>query len=293
MIKTKEKYEIISQISSLYPVNLLCEIAQVSRSGYYKWISRKATPNKDCKIEEKILDVYTKSRKIYGYRRIKVALKRIYGIVVNHKKVKRLMKKLGIKSVIRRKKFKYINPKNLDQGKVEPNLLNRNFKASKLNEKWVTDITYLYYGPTRKKMYLSALKDLYNNEIISYKLSTSLDITFVEETIYEAFEKSKKCDLSNLIIHSDQGCHYKSHSYKNILQENNITQSMSRKGNCYDNACIENFFGHLKSELIHQTYFHTKADLINAINDYICWYNNERFQEKLNNHTPVEFRCVV
>lgn len=293
MIKTKEKYEIILQLSQAYSVKLLCEISQVSRSGYYKWISRKASPNKDYEIEEKILSVYTKSKKVYGYRRIKVALKRTFGLIVNHKKVIRLMKKLNIKSVVRRKRFKYVNPKNLDQGKIEPNVLNRDFKTSKLNEKWVTDITYLYYGPTRKKMYLSALKDLYNNEIVSYKISSSLDMTFVEETLHEAFKKNQKCDLTNLIIHSDQGCHYKSHTYKKILRENNITQSMSRKGNCYDNACIENFFGHLKCELVYQTYFHTKEDLINAIDTYIYWYNNERFQQKLNNRTPIEFKCAA
>lgn len=125
----------ILQLPQTYSVKLLCEISQVSRSGYYKWISRKASPNKDYEIEEKILNVYAKSKKVYGYRRIKVALKRTLGLIVNHKKIIRLMKKLNIKSVIRRKRFKYINPKNLEQGKVEPNLLNRDFNASKLNEK--------------------------------------------------------------------------------------------------------------------------------------------------------------
>lgn len=290
MIKAKDKYMLIFELASNYSVKLLCEISQVSKSGYYKWISRKASPNKDSEIEEKILDVYTRSKKVYGYRRVKVALKRTFGLNVNHKKIIRLMKKLDIKSVIRKKRFKYINPKNLEQGKVEPNILNRDFKASKPNEKWVTDITYLYYGCPRKKMYLSALKDLYNNEIISYKISTSLDMTFVEETLYEAFTRYKKCDLSNLTIHSDQGCHYKSYIYKKILRENNITQSMSRKGNCFDNACIENFFGHLKCELIYQTHFDTKEILIHAVDEYIYWYNNERFQQKLNNRTPIEFR---
>ena len=104
---------------------------------------------------------------------------------------KRFVEKLGIKSVIRKKRFKYINPKNLDQGKVEPNLLNRDLKASKPNQKWVTDITYLYYGTTRKRMYLSALKDLYNGEIISYKISHSLDMIFVEQILYDAFKKNK------------------------------------------------------------------------------------------------------
>ena len=145
------------------------------------------------------------------------------------------MKSLNIHSVIRRKRFKYYTPKNLDMGKIEDNILNREFNCNSPNQKWVTDITYLKYDNGRKIMYLSAIKDLYNREIIAYKISDSLDISFVDQTLGEAFK----------------------------------------------NACIENFFGHLKTELIYQNSYRCSEDLINSINDYIHWYNNERFQSNL------------
>ena len=154
-----------------------------------------------------------------------------------------------------------------------------------------TDITYLKYDNGRKRMYLSAIEDLYNREIIAYKISDSLDISFVLQTLGEAFKKVNSKELNNLIIHSDQGVHYKSNIYKSMLKKYGIKQSMSRKGNCYDNACIENFFGHLKTELIYQNSYSCREDLFNSINDYIHWYNNERFQSNLKNMTPVEYRC--
>lgn len=292
MIRYKDKYEIINKLKSIFSVKLLCELANISRSGYYAWSSRqKIDRYKD--IKEKILEVYTESKNVFGYRRIKIALKRKFNIIINHKKVKRLMKELSIHSVIRRKKFKYNTIKILDLGKVEDNLLNRNFKSSKLNEKWVTDITYLHYGKNREKAYLSAVMDLYNNEIISYKLSTSLKIDFVKNTFNDAFYKQKGVDLSNLIVHSDQGGHYKSLQYKKIILKNKAKLSMSRKGNCYDNACIESFFGHLKSELLYQNFFESKNELFKAIDNYIYWYNTFRFQSVLKNRTPIEARCAA
>lgn len=206
MINHNDKYRIIDNLKNTYNIKLLCKLANVSRSGYYTWVAREKT-DKDADIKEKILDVYTESKNVFAYRRVKVALKRKFNIIINHKKVKRLMKLLSIQSIIRRKKFKYNNIKILDLGKVKENLLNRDFKASKLNEKWVTAITYLYYGKNREKVYLSAVMDLYNNEIIAYKLSSSLKIDFVKDTFNEAFYKQKGLDLSNLIVHSDQGGH--------------------------------------------------------------------------------------
>ena len=134
--------------------------------------------------------------------------------------------------------------------------------------------------------------DLYNNEIIAYKLSTSLKIDFVRDTFNEAFCKQKGLDLSNLIVHSDQGAHYKSLKYKKIVIKNKAKLSMSRKGNCYDNACIESFFGHFKSELLYQNFFENKNELFKAIDSYIYWYNGSRFQSVLKNRTPIEARCT-
>ena len=140
-------------------------------------------------------------------------------------------------------------------------------------------------------MYLSVIEDLYNREIIAYKISDSLDISFVEQTLGEAFKKVNASEFNNLIIHSDQGFHYKSNIYKSTLKKYGVKQSVSRKGNCYDNACIENFFGHLKTELIYQNSYSCREELIKSIDDYIYWYNNYRFQAKLKNMTPVEYRC--
>ena len=187
------------------------------------------------------------------------------------------MKSLNINSIIRKKRFKYYPPKTIDIGRVDPNLLNRDFNCNAPNQKWVTDKTYLKYDNGRKRMYLSTIEDLYNREIIAYKISYILDISFVEQTLGEDFKKVTTSQLNNLIIHNDKGCHYKSNIYKSTLKKYGVKQSMSRKGNCYDNACIENFFGYLKTELIYQNSYSCKEELIKSIDDYIYWYDNHRF----------------
>ncbi|NFC49208.1 IS3 family transposase [Clostridium botulinum] len=292
VIRAQDKFATSNKLTHKYSIKLLCELADVSRSGYYKWLN-KSKKQIDMDICNKILEIYNTSKLVYGYRRVKVALRRKYNMIVNHKKVRRLMRLLGIQSIIRKKKFKYSTPKNLIQDKSEDNILNRDFSTTGMYQKWVTDITYLYYGKSHNRAYLSAIMDLHNNEIISYKLSISLGIEFVRDTLIEAFSGKKANDLRKLIIHSDQGVHYRSLIYKNLIKENKITQSMSRKGNCYDNACIENFFGHIKSELIYQNHFNTREELFKAVSEYIYWYNNERFQTVLKNRTPIEARSAA
>lgn len=293
MIKSTSKYDVIKKLSDKYAIKLLCSIAEISRGSYYKWLNNTNKQDKNKKLKEYINEIYNSSKKTYGYRRIKVALFRQYGISINHKKVRRLMNELNIKSVIRRKRFKYSIPKSAYPSKIEPNILNRDFSSTKPNIKWSTDITYLYYGKNRNRVYLSAIKDLYNNEIISYEMSTSMDIKFVIDTVNKAIAPLSTAVKKCLTIHSDQGIHYTCFDYKNLLKKNKITQSMSRRGNCYDNACIENFFGHLKCEEIHLNNYETKEDLENAVHSYIHWYNYHRFQEKLGNHTPIEYKCMA
>lgn len=292
MICKSNKFSAIHNLKDKYPISILCEIAGVSRSGYYNWLKLNNKPDKDTIIKEHILEAYNSSKNTYGYRRICVALYKHYNIIINHKKVLRLMRKLNIKSLIRRKRFKYNIPK-FQSEKVEPNILNRDFTAIGINTKWSTDITYLYYGKNRNRLYLSAIKDLYNNEIISYEMSTNLDISFVLNTVKKAIAPLSATAKESLIIHSDQGTHYTCIDYKSLLRKNKITQSMSRRGNCYDNACIENFFGHLKSEEIHLNTYESKEDLEAAVHSYIYWYNNHRFQSKLKNRTPIEYRCTA
>lgn len=279
-------FKIIEELSVAYPVQLLCEFAGVSRSGYYKWLKRKnvKTPKQqeDEFIKGLIIECHNEVNGIYGYYRVKIWILRKYGIKVNHKRVYRLMKELGIRAKIRRKRGNYKRGK---ENIVVSNILNREFNASAQNQKWVTDITYLMFN--QKRLYLSAIKDLYNNEIVAYKISDTNDLKLVVNTIKEA---KKKQDVRGVTLHSDQGFQYTSHQYHKLIKKFKITPSMSRKGNCLDNASMENFFGHLKSEVMYLHPFKTKEEVIEAINRYIYFYNHERFQKKLSNLSPVEYR---
>ena len=282
-------FRIIKQMAGRYPVSLLCRLATVSKSGFYKWARRQDHPtDKDLHDEAtkaKILDCYRKVKGIYGYRRIKVSLQKQFGLVANHKRVYRLMKQLGIQSRIRKKR-KYFGKR--ESSVVSGNVLNRDFRATRPNEKWVTDVTYL---PVQgQNHYLSVILDLHNNEVISYKISQQNDLPLVLQTVQAAI---KRRNPKGVILHSDQGHQYTSRQYHKLLGDSNITASMSRKGNCLDNACAESFFGHLKSECFYTETFKNKSDLERAVRRYIHFYNHKRFQRRLKNHSPVEYRTMV
>jgi len=241
------------------------------------------------KVQDKYLEekdiiqyIFTESKGIYGYRRITIELCK-FGYTLNHKTVQRLMQELCLKSKIRLKKYKsYRGGDSL----TAPNLLNRQFSASKPNEKWVTDITeFKLFG---NKLYLSPILDLFNGEIISYEIRNSPVFDLVLETVKKALEKRKKEDV--LLLHSDQGWHYRMKNYKELLKKNNIIQSMSRKGNCFDNAVIENFFGHLKSEFFYLHKFTSMEHFISELEKYIDYWNNRRIKVKLNGLSPVQYR---
>lgn len=193
------------------------------------------------------------------------------------------MKMLNLKSEVRMKKYKSYRG---TVGKVAPNILNRNFKASKPNEKWVTDVTeFSLFG---EKLYLSPILDLYNGEIISYQIEKRPIFKMVTAMLEKAFVKLNKTD--KVILHSDQGWHYQMQQYQNLLKENRITQSMSRKGNCLDNSVMENFFGHLKSELLYLQDFESMEHFIEELEEYIDYYNNKRIKSKLKGMSPVKYR---
>lgn len=282
-------YYVVEAMSKRYSITLLCEIAQVSRSGYYKWQKRLHTPTKaqidEMDLKEKIADCYQKVAGVYGYRRVKVWLQKKHGIVINHKRVYRLMRLLGLQSRIRRKR-KFFG--NREQNVVSGNVLNRQFHASQPSQKWVTDITYIPFNGRR--LYLSVLYDLYNNEVISYKISGRNDLQLVIQTIKAGI---KKRDANGVLLHSDQGFQYTSHQYHKLLQDYSIIASMSRKGNCLDNACVESFFGHYKSECLYLNTFKTSDEVKSAVRRYIRFYNNERYQSRLKNHSPVEYRTMA
>lgn len=280
----------IQELSERYSITLLCTLAEVSRSGYYKWLKGKERMTdrqlENERLKNKILVCREQTRGIYGYLRTRTWLERTYGIRVNHKRVYRLMKELGIRSVIRRKR-PYFGTKE-EVYVVSDNVLNRQFQATAPCEKWVTDITYLPYG--KSFLYLSTIYDLYNNEVIAYKLSTRNDLRLVLDTVKKAIHKRK---TRGILLHSDRGFQYTSKQYAKLLSRHGIQASMSRKGNCLDNACMESFFGHLKSESLHLQRSTSLKQLMDEVHRYIQFYNYKRFQKKLNNLSPVEYRTKV
>ena len=234
------------------------------------------------KIKQEIEIIYNENKGRYGYRRITMELHN-RGYIINHKTVLRLMKQLNLQCFVRIKKYKSYKG---EIGKVAPNILNREFGAEKPNQKWVTDVTEFSLFGT--KLYLSPIIDLFNGEVVSYNLSERPVFNQVIDMLEKAFIKIP--NNTNLILHSDQGWQYQMKQYQNMLKEKGIRQSMSRKGNCLDNSCAENFFGLLKSELLYLQEFesieHFKKELI----EYIDYYNNKRIKGKLKGMSPVNYR---
>ena len=253
----------------------------MARSSFYYHNLRSKT-DKYQELKLKIKSIYHKHKGRYGYRRITDELRKS-GTIINHKTVLKLMNSLGLKSLIRRKKYKSYKG---EQGKIAPNILQRAFKADRPNQKWVTDVTE--FKVKDKKLYLSPIMDLYNQEIISYQLSERPAFDQVIFMLKKAFKKNK--DTKDLIIHSDQGWQYQMKQYQALLNEKGIIQSMSRKGNCLDNAIIENFFGILKSELFYLQKFKSIDELKKEIKQYIYYYNNDRIKSNLNKMSPIEYR---
>lgn len=208
----------------------MLELAQIPRSTYYYWVSTFDRPDKDAALKARITAIYHEHKGRYGYRRITDVLHN-EDECVNHKKVQRIMQELGLKSVVRMKKYRSYKG---NVGKIAPNILERNFSVSKPNEKWVTDITeFKLFG---EKLYLSPMLDLFNGEVIAYTVNPRPVYSLVSKMLDNAFERLD--DKDDLIIHSDQGWHYQMRQYQQALKDHGITQSMSRKGNCYDNAVI-------------------------------------------------------
>lgn len=265
---------------------MLIRIAKVSRAGFYKWkkliVNKLSRTNIEDIVKSHIQAIHT-IRPYYGYPRITDRL-RDEGLIINHKKVYRMMKELDIKSIIRKKrKYFGVEPSN-----IYPNLLNRQFKQDLPNSAFATDITYIKVG--NKFYYLSVVQDLYNNEIVSWKCSERNDLKLVLETVKDL---CKKRNVHGSILHSDQGFQYTTPKYNQFLEKNNLLGSHSRKGNCLDNACVESFFSHFKCELVYLSNFNSEQALIQAIEEYIHFYNNERTQKRLNRCSPVKYRLTT
>lgn len=225
---------------------------------------------------------YDQHKGRYGYRRITAEL-RGAGKQINHKKVYRLMAEAGLKSLVRIKKYRSYQG---DVGKAAPHILGRDFKAKNANEKWVTDVTEFKVGG--EKLYLSPVMDLYNGEIIAWEMSGRPAFELVSNMLDKAIGKLRQGEKP--LLHSDQGWHYRMPAYRQMLHQQQMQQSMSRKGNCLDNAAMESFFAVLKSELFYLNKFNNVDELRNGIDEYIHYYNHQRIKMKLNGLSPVQYR---
>ena len=264
-----------------YSISEMCRFFEISRSGYYGYVTRMNIPAKDLNLANKIQECQEKCGKTYGYRRVHMWLER-QGIHHNPKTILRVMQKYGLLSAVRRKKYRNYG----EYLHRYPNLLNRDFKAERPNQKWVTDISYI--KTNQGTLYLSIIRDLYDNSIVAYKTGTEQNINLVLQTIREAKKKEKV--TAEVQLHSDQGFQYTSQAYYRLTKSYNITPSMSRKGNPYDNALAENFFSILKTECIYRIKLKTYDEARLIIDEYIDFYNNERIQLKTK-LTPQEMRC--
>lgn len=246
----------------------------------------KTDENKEDK--QLIRDTFEYYRGVYGYRQIQLFMFQDHGVWMNHKKVLRLMQEMELRSRVRRKYHHSTRSWNIGD-RVTKNILERNFQAEAPNQKWVTDVTQYRIGDVW--LYLSAIKDLCQNEIVAYQTSHHNDKQLVLQTFSKAFEKEK--DVAGLIVHSDQGSQYTSYDYHDMLPKVGAQISMSRRGNCYDNASMESFFSHLKTEALYPYDIRSVEEAQSRIEEYIHFYNNKRPQRKLNKLAPIQYRLQL
>lgn len=279
-MRTSIKYQVIYQQREKYSIREMCRCFAVSRSGYYDFVKRMDRPAKDLPLAKKIAECQERCGKTYGYRRVHIWLER-NGIHHNPKTILRVMQKYNLLSVVRRKKYRHYS----ECLHRYPNLLSRDFHTDRPNQKWVTDISYI--KTAQGTLYLSIIRDLYDNSIVAYKTGTEQTVNLVLNTIRDAKRKEKV--TAELQLHSDQGFQYTSNQYFKLTQSYGITPSMSRRGNPYDNALAENFFSILKTECIYHTKLKTYEEARLLIDEYIHFYNYERIQLKTK-LTPIEYR---
>ena len=250
----------------------MCKVLNITRQNYYKYRKQK---DKDYSDYLEIKRVFEKGKELYGARRIRKAIIKESGWIINLKKIRRIMKKYNLKV-----KYHNVFKTNMNQKRIEenvrPNLLNRNFNAEYINQKWSTDITYIIYNG--KRAYLSSIMDLYTRNIIAYKISYKMDNKLVMDTLNEAIKKQK--DVHGVILHSDQGFQYTSNEYKAICEANGIIISMSRKGSPVDNSPIESFHSNLKRETLRSYNITSLKEYIQLVKNWILFYNTDRIRLK-------------
>jgi putative transposase len=275
----------IKRHSSEFSVKKMCQTFEVTRSAYYDWLKLPASKHKekDKELIDHIKKIFDESDSTYGHRRIKKELKK-KGIKTSNHRVRRLMRENGLISVLK-SKYKATTNSNHNYP-VAPNLLNKNFIAESRNQKWVGDITYI---PTEEGwLYLAAVEDLYHKKIVGWALDSRMTKQLTLKAINQAITRERPD--KGLIFHSDRGTQYAAYDYQDKLRAHGIRQSMSAKGDCYDNACMESFFATLKKDLVHRRRFKTREEAKIAIINYIeTWYNSRRSHSSLGYMSPMEY----
>lgn len=291
-----EKYalilDLVTSAGNEFSVRYLCELAEVSRSGYYRWLAtapqRRQREQEDHEQYLLIKEIFLKRRRTAGWRTIRMILERRHGVVMNHKKIRRLMRKYQLVTVIRRKcPYRQI-AKATQTHKTLPNVLNRQFIQRTPYKVFGTDITYLYDG-SGQRAYLSVLRDLASGEIVARRVANTLTMDLSGDLIKQVTARLGKEGLRGVLIHSDQGFHYTHPQYVKQLADLGVVQSMSRKGNCLDNAPVESFFGHMKDEL-DLSGCHSLEQVRAAVDEYLHYYNHSRYQWDRKKMAPVEYR---
>lgn len=274
--------QVVQALRPFHPLDGLLKLSGLARSTFYYRQKGLSRPSRHIALKERIKSIFEAHKGRYGYRRVTAAIRRL-GQKISHKTIQRLMVEMGLKSLVRPKKYRSYKG---SAGRVAPNLLKRQFTAERTNQKWVTDVTE--FNVAGEKLYLSPVMDLFNGEIIAFETARRPVFKLVEGMLAKALSRLQ--DDERPILHSDQGWQYQMPAWRRRLQAHNIEQSMSRKGNCLDNAAIESFFAVLKSEFFHPNRFDSIKSLQDGIADYIHYYNHDRIKMKLKGLSPVQYR---
>ena len=285
-------YETITKSNLKNKISYYCDLLTVSRSGYYNFVANSKSHKDKELVDLSVRDLILKAFNIHGFKKgsrsIKMTLQNEYGIIFNRKRIQRIMRKYNILCPIRKANPYRRMAKATQEHCVVPNTLKRNFKQGVAGMVLLTDITYLPYG-INNMAYLSTIKDAVTNEILAYQVSQRITLDIATDTIHKLMKKHKNILTKDAFIHSDQGVHYTSPKYQKLLNDFGLKQSMSRRGNCWDNAPQESFFGHMKDEMNYKA-CQTFNELKKLINRYMSYYNNYRCQWNLKKLTPIQYR---
>jgi len=278
------KAQAVVALKAQFPLPVLLDIAALARSTFFYHQSKQDQPDPWAELKTAIDEVFAAAHGRYGHRRVHTVLTE-RGWRVAKKTVLSLMRSLGLACRVRRRR-RY-NSFTGEVGQIADNVLDRDFTATAPNQKWVTDVTEFRIGT--RKVYLSPVIDLFDRSVVAHSWSLSPNLELTNSSLASAIATLDPGQRP--LVHSDQGFQYRHRSWRGLLADADASQSMSRKGNCYDNAVAENFFGHLKSEMFYGNRFDTIEDFTTALEEYICWYNTERISTKLKGLSPVQYRA--